>query len=341
MKGIFLCFFFIFIFGKWTENLNTELSYGERKAWIYFKDKDFQQNHLLILTKLNPKTIERRKLSNHPLLSEHDYPINNLYIKKVLEITNSKNYQESLWFNAITLRITKDEMKKISELDFVRSIDLVHTFKKEYVETPSFDSLQNPNYIYGMSRQQLNQMNIINLHQAGFTGLNRTVLVIDSGFRLTHSCFSKVKILDTFDFINNRKEVDNMPNDHPDQYKHGTRVLSLLSCNLNGTFMGVAPDASFLLAKTEIIDKELPIEEDYFVRAVEWGESKGAQILSSSLGYDQWYTRQQMDGKTAVTTKILNYAIRKGMSCVISAGNSGVKGITAPGNFQLFLIYFS
>lgn len=160
--------------------------------------------------------------------------------------------------------------------------------------------------------------------------MNKTILIIDSGFRLKHNCFKKIKVLDSFDFINNVKDVDNQPNDHPEQYQHGTRTLSLLSCNLNGTFMGVAPDANFLLAKTEIIDKELPVEEDYFVRAVEWGEARGAQILSSSLGYDKWYTRQDMDGKTAVTSKILNYAIRKGITCVISAGNSGEEGITAP-----------
>ncbi len=39
---------------------------------------------------------------------------------------------------------------------------------------------------------------------------------------------------------------------------------------------GPAFNASFLLAKTEIVNEEIKVEEDYFVEALEWGENNGA-----------------------------------------------------------------
>jgi subtilisin family serine protease len=95
-------------------------------------------------------------------------------------------------------------------------------------------------------------------------------LVIDSGFLIKHPCLSQVKILNTYDFIHNRTEVDNHPEDVFQQYFHGTYCLSLLSGQDPGNFYGVAPNASFLLAKTEDLRSETRIEEDNFIRAIEW-----------------------------------------------------------------------
>src|SRR5690242_12375070 len=129
-----------------------------------------------------------------------------------------------------------------------------------------------------------------------------TILIIDSGFRTKHACFSQTKIIDTYDFINNIKDVDNQPGDVANQFHHGTMVLSILGGRVNGTFSGVVPKASFYLAKTEDLRSESPIEEDNFARAVEWGESKGVQVISSSLGYSDWYKHSEFNGLTAVST---------------------------------------
>lgn len=53
--------------------------------------------------------------------------------------------------------------------------------------------------------------------------------------------------------------------------------------------MGAAPNASVLLAKTEIYGEDIRIEEDYFVEALEWGYNSGAKIATASLGYFRWY----------------------------------------------------
>jgi subtilisin family serine protease len=84
------------------------------------------------------------------------------------------------------------------------------------------------------------------------------------------------------------------------------------------------------LAKTEDLRSETPIEEDNFVRAIEWGEQRGAQILTASLGYTKWYTRNDYNGIKGVTTKAINIAIQKGMICCIANGNDGVSGIGVP-----------
>ncbi len=56
-------------------------------------------------------------------------------------------------------------------------------------------------------------------------------------------------------------------------------------------------------------------------------------VGSASLGYPDWYTPEQIDGNTAVTTKGVNIAVsQKGMVMVISAGNEGFSGIAPPGD---------
>ena len=70
-----------------------------------------------------------------------------------------------------------------------------------------------------------------------------------------------------------------------------------------GDLIGPAYGASFVLARTEIVAQEIQAEEDYWVAASEWMESLGVDIISSSLGYIDWYDTTQLDGQTAVITR--------------------------------------
>jgi len=58
--------------------------------------------------------------------------------------------------------------------------------------------------------------------------------------------------------------------------------------------------ADFILAKTEDVRSETPIEEDYWVEAMEWADSIGAQVISTSLGYTDWYTYADKNGDICV-----------------------------------------
>jgi hypothetical protein len=87
--------------------------------------------------------------------------------------------------------------------------------------------------------------------------------------------------------------------------------------------MGVAFDAEFLLAKTEDVTQEVQQEEDDYVAGLEWGEALGADVVTSSLAYLDWYTYEDMDGNTAVTTNAIDIASGLGLVCVNSAANEG------------------
>ena len=94
------------------------------------------------------------------------------------------------------------------------------------------------------------------------------------------------------------------------------RGLGLLSADF-----GPAYAATFVLAKTEQIVGEVQSEEDDFVAALEWADSIGVDMITSSLGYFDWYTYDDLDGNTAVITIACDIAASKGITIVVVAGN--------------------
>src|SRR5262249_51423004 len=96
-----------------------------------------------------------------------------------------------------------------------------------------------------------------------------------------------------------------------------------LASYLPGTLVGAAWGASYVLCKTEDVTQEVPSEEDNYVAGIEFAEAQGADVVTSSLGYIDWYTQADLDGKTAVTTKAVNVAPSLGVICCTAAGNSG------------------
>jgi subtilisin family serine protease len=87
--------------------------------------------------------------------------------------------------------------------------------------------------------------------------------------------------------------------------------------------MGAAFDADYILAKTEDIADEQPVEEDWWIAAAEWADSLGAQVITSSLCYSDWYTYEDMDGETAPITNAADQAVLNGIVVCNAAGNSG------------------
>jgi len=147
--------------------------------------------------------------------------------------------------------------------------------------------------------------------------------MLDTGFFTDHNVFQPERIVAEYDFIQADSVTQNQEGDNPSQHNHGTATASAAGGYLNGELRGVAYGCKFLLAKTEIVDQEIQAEEDYYVAALEWGEALGADVVSSSLGYLDWYTYEDMDGATAVTTNGVDYAVSLGMVCVTAAGNEG------------------
>jgi len=57
------------------------------------------------------------------------------------------------------------------------------------------------------------------------------------------------------------------------------------------------------------------------VAGLEWAEALGAEVVSSSLGYTDWYTYEDMNGEIAVTTIAANRAVSLGVVIVNAVGN--------------------
>jgi hypothetical protein len=106
-------------------------------------------------------------------------------------------------------------------------------------------------------------------------------------------------------------------------------VLSTMGGNEPGKIIGTAPEADYLLLRSEDVFSENLIEEYMWVCAAEFADSAGADIINSSLGYTtfddtiQNHTYADMDGKTTPISIAATMAADKGIIVVNSAGNSG------------------
>ncbi|MGQ9610254.1 MAG: S8 family peptidase [bacterium] len=314
----------------------------EKRVWVVFSDKG---NYSISgNVNISERSLARRRKSNCQLIDNYDLPIYEPYISQI-ENLGAKIFIQSKWLNSISIEASEDVVSKIRKLPFVESIEPVAIYKRQYPAkrqrsidsklAPERDSLPNividqfSDKYYGMSLEQISQINVNALHNKGFHGEGITIAVLDTGFDLSHTAFKNIRVIGEYDFVNKDNiTLDEYPQDDIGQDDHGTEVLSLLAGYDPGGFIGVAFNADFLLAKTEkVSDKgvffEQMIEEDWWVAGLEWAEALGADIVSSSLGYSDWYSYNDMDGMSAKTTIAANIAVEKGVAVVVSAGNEG------------------
>ena len=291
------------------------------KVWVYF-DKKVDEKYIT----LSRKNLNLRVKNNSNFKNNwYDKKISGKY-KKELESLGFQIENESRWLNAVTLKCSKSELAKISDLFFVKKIEPVimgKTQRLKYEPILSYNNLRDIDY--GGSEAQMNQINCIGAHESGFYGQGVRILYIDTGYDLTHEAFDSLNLIYQYDFINDDLNTANETDDEVanSQDNHGTLCLSVLGGYKEGSLIGPAYRSEFLLAKTEIVNDEIEVEEDNFVAALEWGEQNGADIAVSSLGYSDWYEYEDMDGNTAVTTIAVDIAASLGVLCVTSAGNMG------------------
>jgi len=301
--------------------------------WIFFKDKALlKQENIEKALKENiyqfpERTLRRRELRGSGTVADFfDLPVYQIYIDS-LKMAGVKIRAVSRWLNAVSILASKKDVEKISEFDFVQKIQKVVTFHKSLPEinkeiVPGYGRRFGELLDYGPSYAQLLQIHIPELHKLGFSGKGIRIGMLDTGYFLHHPAFQHLldsnRIIATHDFING----DNNVEDSPDiQREHGTYTLSALGGYMPGTLIGPAYNSEFVLAKTERVDVEIQAEEDYWVAGIEWAESLGVDIVSSSLGYNDWYTWDSLDGNTALCTKAADIAVSKGVVVVNSAGN--------------------
>lgn len=252
----------------------------------------------------------------------------------------------SRWFNAVSVDATPGQTERLRALTCVRQVRPVHAWRRPPL-TEGDRPLPPPapraaGLDYGSSLAQAAAVGLPPLHDQNILGQGVRIAVIDAGFNWRdHRAFEHLAVVATRDFINDDDEVGDEPLEpvtgaeaNHGQNRHGTSVLSVLAGHDPGRLIGAAPFAEYLLAKTDDVspsdiasgERDLPIEEDRWVAALEWADSLGAQVVNSSLGYNRFtdgsgYAYEDLDGATALTTRAAELAVARGIVVVVAAGN--------------------
>ncbi len=183
--------------------------------------------------------------------------------------------------------------------------------------------------LLGPSEMPYRQLHLRPLTDQGIDGTGVRVALFDTGFDTANAAFNGITITAQYDFVFNDGVVKDEPGkDSLGAQSHGTSTWSLFAGDVPGRLHGIARGAHFLLAKTEDIRSETRVEEDNYVHALEWADSIGVDIVSSSLAYLVFdngfrYTPSQLNGDVAVTTVAADMAAQRGILVVTAAGNDG------------------
>ena len=290
---------------------------------------------------LSPKAIYRRALQNIAITA-HDLPIPPSYIDSLRAMQGFKVILQSKWFNAVTIAVVDPAFDPfvLLELPMVTDVKSVLCVDGEVREpdasAPARAFVEQTAYGGGLA--PLQQLNADWLHGLGFRGEGMTVAVLDAGFENTESlpifqrAWNEGRIQEGLDAMYSQGGLFA-------HHRHGTAVLGTMAGHLEDSLIGTAPDATFVLYRTEDAYSEYLIEEDYWVAAAEHADSIGVDLMNTSLGYSLFddstmnHVYDDLNGTTTRISQAAEWAAQKGILCTTSAGNSGAAAwhyITAP-----------
>lgn len=278
---------------------------------------------------LSREAIDRR-LREGKFPDETDLPIAASIIDQIAS-AGCEPVARSKWFATVVVASPDstviDRLRALPVVDSVKWVWKGEKCKVSVAERDTSalmpaDSLMKTKY--GYAQKQIEMLNGIRLHREGYRGQGMTVAVIDAGFLNVDRipAFQSMKLAGTHNVVCPGEDVFSVD-------EHGTKVLSCLAADMPGLMVGTAPEATYWLIKSEDERSEYPIEEDYWTAAVEFADSVGVKVISSSLGYFKYdrdeldYDQTKLDGKTALISRAAAMAAEKGMLLFISAGNEG------------------
>lgn len=301
---------------------------------LYLKDKDLDHTPFSVNRPskfLSQRSIDRRKRQGIPV-DLTDLPVAPAYEKQVAE-SGIEIVGKSKWNNTLLIRIHKDkELRKLEGLEFItkrkkvfQAPDSVSQSMRSNVRNGLNEWSQGDGF-YGAADAQLKSLNGKRLHESGYCGKGMMIAVFDGGFMNVDKipALHKIKLAGVKDFV--VPESKNVFG----EMEHGTMVLSTMAANAPDFYVGVAPEAQYLLIRCEDERTESLAEEDYWASAAEYADSCGVDVINSSLGYhgfddssmDHHYYEQ--DGNTALISRTASMCADKGIVCVNSAGNDGM-----------------
>ena len=334
---------------------------GKFYIWRYtLKDKQSSTHSLDHPGRwLSHKSIERRKRQGLALDST-DLPVSHKYLKDIEKASTAFIHQDrkkttewaiigtSRWQNTVLIRSNDTTLlHHLSTLDFVKtscqvwvspdSIERGTPKVKVHEKWNPWDSIHGEHY--GNGKDQIEMLNGHRLHNIGLKGKGMTIAVLDGGFQNCDQipAFLHANILGAEDFVYPKSQHFYRETDH------GTKVLSAMATNEPQILVGTAPEARYWLLRCEDQQTEQSVEEDYWTMAAEYADSAGVDIITSSLGYNEYdghrgdYRLRDLDGKTAFISRTASMLASKGMILINSAGNLGMgpwKKITFPADAQ-------
>jgi subtilisin family serine protease len=328
---------FLFSFG-WTTK-----GFAQDRYAVFFKFKPQKEYSLTSPSKfLTQKAIQRRVREKFAVDSL-DLPVTAAYLQGISAYSQELLYA-SKWLNAAVVVTDTEGKKRMEGLPFVQKVEWVakgFISKTGNRTTPEISEKPNKNQKWEIEESfreaaaydfQNELLGIPAMHLAGFTGKGITVAVFDSGFPGLDKAipfahvFTNKQVVGQLNVV--RPWIKEVFRDH----EHGTQVASLILANQAGTLVAGAHQAQVIFAITEDVATEYPIEELNWVRAAEYADSLGVDIINSSLGYLDFdepsltYSAAQLDGKTTYITRGATLAAKRGILVVNSVGNYGSAG---------------
>jgi serine protease AprX len=320
------------------------------RAWVFFTDKGVTDKigfeRAAANVSLSERSLKRRAKVGLDKVVFADLPVRSEYVEQISAL-GAHYRRSSRWLNAATFEIPADKLDQIAALSFVSEIRPMMVFngpiapQDEPEAAPRTGEFSPADDQYGASTAQLTQINVLAAHLAGWTGSGVTLTILDTGFRKTHAAFAQHyahnRVLGERDFIFHDNNTANENGDVVNQWDHGTYIWSVSAGEAYGHIYGPAYEANIILCKTEDVRSETQVEEDNWVAGLEYADSIGTDVITSSLGYKVFnsgtsYTYEDMDGQTATTSIAASTCDGLGIVLCNSMGNSGptAGSLTAP-----------
>lgn len=313
--------------------------YPQEKVWVYFTDKGIrtEEEKMEALKKakdcLSERALRRRLMIRSPenVVDSTDIPLHEAYIKEI-EAMGGRLCEMSKWLNAATFIIPPQKGGEIRELPFVKKITPVRRFRERLVE-------RRKGIDYGEEGEsQIKLLGLDKVHEKGYIGEGILIGILDTGYKKDlHPALRDINIVAEYDFVSDDSIArydtsDAIDRDNTSQIEHGSHMLSLMGARATGQLVGAAFGADFAIAKTELVKRSLTdetdiiAEEGWWIAGVEFLESVGVDIISSSLGYRNWYDStnyryEDMDGNTTPMSIVASMCIGKNILLVNAIGN--------------------
>ncbi|KAA5536519.1 S8 family serine peptidase [Taibaiella lutea] len=320
--------------------LVTQYAEAQDEQYAFFVN--FKDKNATTFSLSNPQAyLSQRALDRRTKyginIDSTDLPAVQSYVDSILHVTNGTLHLTSRWQNfAVILIHDSSSILNLLTIDFVKDVRIAGYYPTglhllpapaDSIPTGGKPTDYDENY-YGQAWEQIHLCNGEYLHSKGWTGNNKLIAVIDAGFTgvdnnmAFDSMYQEGRLLDTHNFILDTSYVY-------DYSDHGSYVFSCMASLVPQTHVGTAPYASYVLYVTDDENTEQIIEEGNFVAAAERADSIGVDLITTSLGYNEFdnpddsHVYADLDGHTTFVAKAANTATQKGIIVVASAGNEG------------------